>query len=233
MGYEITPNRKVFLDTIAWAEGTAGRSQDGYATMVGGTQFSGANYPGKVIEYKPGKFSSAAGRYQIVQKTWNGVRRSQGLTDFSPASQDQAAIALIAGRGALPDVDAGNWDAAIRKVGPEWASFPNNNYKQNPKKATAIKAKIGALSAAQAGTVGMRFDPSAVLDTTQVEDRRTGATSPTANGLLGLPDWVPGSGIAKDAVSWITDGLAKAGVGLLLVSTAAGLVVLGLYTSVK
>ena len=68
--------------------------------------------------------STAAGAYQITKTTWDWVRQQMKLPDFSPASQDAAALGLIAYRGALLDVLAGNLDAAIPKLRREWTSLP-------------------------------------------------------------------------------------------------------------
>jgi lysozyme len=55
--------------------------------------------------------SDAAGRYQFLKETWNGLN----MPDFTPVSQDRAAIKLVKGRGALQDVRAGRFDAAVTK----------------------------------------------------------------------------------------------------------------------
>ena len=62
--------------------------------------------------------------------TWNSLARRYKLNDFSPRNQDLGAVALIAGRGALNDVLKGNYQAAVRKLGEEWASLPGSPYAQ-------------------------------------------------------------------------------------------------------
>lgn len=52
------------------------------------------------------------------------------LPDFGRVSQDLAALGRIAARGALPDVLAGNFSAAIGKLNREWASLPGSPYGQ-------------------------------------------------------------------------------------------------------
>lgn len=75
-------------------------------------------------------FTTAAGAYQITYTTWQDCAKALGLQDFSPASQDLAAVFLIDRRGALDDVLAGRIVAAINKLGQEWASLPSAQYGQ-------------------------------------------------------------------------------------------------------
>jgi muramidase (phage lysozyme) len=42
--------------------------------------------------FGPGCVSTAAGAYQITKPTWTRLRDKLGLVDFSPASQDAAAV---------------------------------------------------------------------------------------------------------------------------------------------
>ncbi len=130
-----------FLDTIAYAEGTNGA--DGYSTMFGYHQFySFADHPRQYFDFvdKAGNHlkSSAAGRYQIIVKTWDALKAKLGLVDFSPASQDAAAVELIRERGALADVQSGRIAAAIAKCAPVWASLPGAGYNQPERAMTAL-----------------------------------------------------------------------------------------------
>jgi muramidase (phage lysozyme) len=58
--------------------------------------------------------STAAGAFQFLSRTWDECAKALGLTDFSPASQDLAAVFLIDRRKALDDVLAGRFDEAVR-----------------------------------------------------------------------------------------------------------------------
>lgn len=78
----------------------------------------------------PGCVSTAAGAYQIIRGTWNRTAKALGLRDFSPASQDAAAIELIRQRGALADLKAGRFAAFVDKCRREWASLPGAGYGQ-------------------------------------------------------------------------------------------------------
>lgn len=128
-------NVQAFLRTIRVAEGTAGGN--GYSMLFGGDTFSGfADHPRVLVtRTSNGKpiTSSAAGAYQILRRTWDGVRAKLGLPDFSPASQDRAAVELIRQRGALADVRAGRFADAINKCRKEWASLPGAGYGQPEK----------------------------------------------------------------------------------------------------
>lgn len=128
------PNVAKFLNLISRAEGT---ETHGYNTAFGGGRFEDfSKHPNiqKKFTQTDGKVNSsgASGRYQFMNKTWNGVAKKYGLNDFSPINQDLGAIALIADSGALKDVESGNFKRAIDKLGSQWASFPSapKAYKQ-------------------------------------------------------------------------------------------------------
>lgn len=140
MAYALTQNRRAFLWAIRCAEGTSG--PNGYRTLFGGGLFdSFADHP-RLKRTKWGLTSTAAGAYQILESTWDGVRRALRLADFTPASQDQAALWLVAKRGGLDDVDAGRWDAAIRACRKEWASFPGAGYGQGERSMAFMRNAI-------------------------------------------------------------------------------------------
>lgn len=125
----MSPNLRAFLSTIAICEvGTDG--PEGYTVLYGGSHFSGfADHPRKAIT--AGKYTStAAGRYQILQGTWQDYCKAKGPHDFSPASQDDCAVWLITRRRALEDVEAGRIADALTKCSREWASLPGSPYGQ-------------------------------------------------------------------------------------------------------
>ncbi|MDZ7593219.1 MAG: glycoside hydrolase family 104 protein [Thiobacillus sp.] len=82
----------------------------------------------------------AAGAYQIIIRTWDWVRGEMKLPDFSPASQDLAALGLIAYRGALPAVLAGDVATAVAKLKNEWTSLPGGA-ENNPLAGDVEKAR--------------------------------------------------------------------------------------------
>lgn len=88
--------------------------------------------------HAPGCISSAAGAYQIIKGTWQGLRDRLSLQDFSPASQDAAACDLLRQRGALQDVMAGRVGLAIVKAKPVWASLPGNYARQGQRSVAQL-----------------------------------------------------------------------------------------------
>lgn len=120
------PNVRAFLKAIRLGEGTT--DEAGYYRIVGGGSFQddGQHPNVRVWISRYGVYSTAAGAYQIINKTWRGLLRQYNFPDFSPESQDEAAVALIAGRKALQDVQAGRFEAAVAKCAAEWASLPGS-----------------------------------------------------------------------------------------------------------
>lgn len=142
------PNIRAFLAVLRRGEGTAGIN--GYRTLFGGGLFeSFAVHPNQRITRKMGGrniTSTAAGAFQFLFSTWEETRRLMGLVDFSPANQDRGAVGRIAARGALEDVKAGRFDAALSKVAKEWASMPGSPYGQpviSIQTARAVYASAG------------------------------------------------------------------------------------------
>lgn len=119
-------NITAFLKAIRLGEGTS--DDAGYYRIVGGGMFTDdSKHPNVRVYIKRYDVnSSAAGAYQIINKTWLAVQKQYGLPDFSPQSQDEAAVALIAGRGALLEVLLGMFAQAVAKCSAEWASLPGS-----------------------------------------------------------------------------------------------------------
>lgn len=144
-------NVRAFLDMIAFSEGTSG--PDGYRYMFGYPQnpdrliTSFADHPRQYFSFTVGGKTyktSAAGRYQFLASTWDDLKRKLGLVDFSPASQDAAAIELIRQRGALNDVRAGRIATAITKCAKTWASLPGAGYGQPEQKLATLMNQYAA-----------------------------------------------------------------------------------------
>lgn len=142
--YSGDANASAFLEAIKRCEGTAGQS-DPYRTCYAYKHVvrSFADHPAVTGEwrgerlsdtqcagagYGPGCVSSAAGAYQIIRGTWINLRDRLRLPDFSPASQDAAAIQLLKDCGAYARLQAGDLTGAIAKARRTWASLPGAGY---------------------------------------------------------------------------------------------------------
>lgn len=147
-------NTAAFLAMIRAAEGTSG--PNGYRTLFGGGLFSDfSDHPriAKRFTDQAGRtqWTSAAGAYQFMAvspipgggstrlDTWDRVAARLGLPDFSPASQDAAAVELIRQAGALGDVRAGRFEQAVSKVKAIWASMPGAGYDQPERSLDALR----------------------------------------------------------------------------------------------
>lgn len=142
------PNVRKMLGVIASAEGV----KHGYNTMFGNERLNDlSKHPGILKEFtqtdgKKNK-TSAAGRYQFLEPTWNALAKQLGLKDFSPKSQDIAAVALLAQNGALPHVLKGDISTAVKKSGGTWASLPSapDEYQQPKRTWNDIKTMVGEI----------------------------------------------------------------------------------------
>lgn len=139
-------NVRAFLDMIAFSEGTDnGRQRTknrGYDVIVGGRLFTDYRDHPRVLVSLPryGIKSSAAGRYQFIRRTWDGLAKKLHLPDFSPASQDRACIELLRQRRALDAVVAGDFARAVELCRKEWASLPGAGYGQHEQKLDRLAA---------------------------------------------------------------------------------------------
>lgn len=149
-------NVVAFLDMLAWSEGTDNGRQAtkdrGYDVIVGGQVFSGyADHPRVLVDLPRLKIqSTAAGRYQLLRRYFDAYRRTLGLKDFSPLSQDLIALQQIRERRALPLIQAGKITEAIAAVRNIWASLPGAGYGQHEHKLDnllAIYRKAGGVIA--------------------------------------------------------------------------------------
>ena len=136
------PNTRAFLRAIRLGEGTA--HEDGYRTIVGGGTFSAPPWyhPAKRVWLERWQvYSTAAGAYQFLSRTWAEMATQYELSDFSPENQDLAAVGLIVRRGALDDVISGRIEDAIEKCKLEWASLPGSPYGQRTEKMERVLAE--------------------------------------------------------------------------------------------
>jgi len=131
---DISNQLMAFLDVIAWAEGTDRNIGDGvktgYNIIFTYDTFSDFSDHPRRVRCAGGLCSTAAGRYQFLDFTWDSLQASLNLVDFSPSSQEQGAVELIRRRGALDDIEQAKIRAACDKLSYEWASLPPGRYGQ-------------------------------------------------------------------------------------------------------
>ena len=120
-------NARDYLNMLASSEGTAGRGDRGYNVMFRGDLVNDySRHPNIVHTYidkngKQGK-STAAGRYQFLNSTYENMAKKLGIKDFSPESQDKVAIALMLEKG-VDFNDGADFGTNLRKVNNVWTSL--------------------------------------------------------------------------------------------------------------
>lgn len=77
--------------------------------------------------------TTAAGAYQFIYPTWRALAARLSLPDFSPTSQDAAAIELLREVNAIDAINADNIPLALQRASTQWASLPGSTAGQNPK----------------------------------------------------------------------------------------------------
>ena len=193
------PNVQAFLRVIRAGE----TSQDdvAYRMMFGGELFDDFSHHPNIVNEAVGLHSTAAGAYQFLYRTWQALCAKYDFPDFSPHSQDLGAIALIIGRGAIDDVQAGRFDEAIAKCNKEWASLPGSPYGQTTRTLSSLRevyVRYGGTLASgtvQSETVTDTSDKPAPI----VESKPTYTRKPMA----------PFIGLAFEALSAFIPQLAK------------------------
>ena len=141
---DLSPKIRAFLDMLAAAEGTSimnnpcGKADYGYASLFECYRYSSrrfysyADHPRQSFSTGWGSYTDASGRYQFQAATWDEVADQDGLSDFSPANQDRAAVNRIKARGAyhlISQVQIGRtpdsaFKRAVDECACEWASLP-------------------------------------------------------------------------------------------------------------
>ena len=108
-----------------------GESDGSYNLLNGGKRFSGYSDHPYASTNKNTGYGVAAGKYQFMPGTWNDYKRKLKLPDFSPESQEIAALALARDRyraktgGNLDrDLEAGKVMQAAKALSPTWTSLP-------------------------------------------------------------------------------------------------------------
>ena len=126
----VAAKHRALLDTIAFTEGTRGRGQNGYNVTFAYHYFTSCTRHPNLRICAGGYCSTAAGRYQFLTTTWNGL----GYANFGPANQDRAGMKLVSRRGAnVPTgraLSATEFANTMNRISYEWASLPPGRYGQ-------------------------------------------------------------------------------------------------------
>lgn len=155
---DTSANVHAFIEAIARCEGTANQP-DPYRVCYAyrHTIQSLADHPAITGEWKGEKLSdalckaagfgsgcvsTAAGKFQITKGTWSTLKKRLGLRDFSPASQDAAAIELLRESGALDAAMRGDLASAVQRARRTWASLPGAGYEQPERSLAWVQAQF-------------------------------------------------------------------------------------------
>lgn len=139
-------NRVAFLDMIANSEigpELLAFTDNGYNVLVGSTPANPLTFSSYAVPpdvYNAALNSTAAGRYQVLNRYAVIYIAQLKLPDFGPLSQDMIALQQIRERSALPLIDAGLFPQAVAACSNIWASLPGNNYGQHQNQLTQLQA---------------------------------------------------------------------------------------------
>lgn len=154
-------NVTAMLDLIAYAEGAD------YDVMYTGQRFTDfSKHPEKLL-CANAICSDAAGKYQFLSTTWNPLKSRLKLPDFSPASQDKAAIQLMKDNGCYGAAVRGDVRAFADRCWNTWASLKSStgeklDSRQHAHSIEHLQAKYNELR----GNVGTLTKPLSTLTVT-------------------------------------------------------------------
>ncbi len=123
------------MKTVRHTEGTS--AEDGYNYLFGSSPHNTLRFTDMTrhphnLQTHNGISSTAAGAYQILWDTYEGLCKTFGFTDFSPLTQDAMFCALLDQSGCLNAVKEGNilQPEIMAKMASIWASLPDSKYGQ-------------------------------------------------------------------------------------------------------
>lgn len=146
------PNVQRYLAMLSQAEGTA-KYNDPYRVGFGGQAIADlSQHPNVAVPFTQTNgqrnTTTAAGKYQFLNRTWQDVANTLGLQDFSAKNQDLGALELMRRSGSLPDVLRGDFASAVARDGRTWASLPSSPYTQPKRSTEFINQALGNTTAA-------------------------------------------------------------------------------------
>lgn len=139
----ISQNAQAFLNMIAYSEGTSTipGSDNGYNVLVGSTvkkPLLFTSYADHPRVFNKQLNSTAAGRYQLLERYYDYYKKILRLPDFTPASQDMIALRQLQECDAMPHIERGDIYRAVAQCCHIWASLPGNTYGQHQNSMTAL-----------------------------------------------------------------------------------------------
>lgn len=126
------PNLVKFLILITFCEGTD-QQKTPYNELFGFDNFTDYSTHPKQKVNKSGYISTAAGRYQILYRTFKAMLVKFPKATFSPEWQDRFALELIKEANGYALAKSGKFEEAILEVNNIWASLPGSKYGQPTK----------------------------------------------------------------------------------------------------
>lgn len=176
-------NRQQYLDFIARMEGTMDgpwKNIDPYRVGFSGREIKDlSRHPNIRTTFKKKDnttdVTTAAGKYQITNTTWEDVAPKLKLKDFTPENQDKVAIELLRRNGALKYVDDGNFSEALKRSGGTWAALPSAPDRYKQKRRTAEETmRLAQLSGIE--LPGMPKDYNSTVQAAQASGIDLGAS---------------------------------------------------------
>ena len=155
-------NVRKFGNLIARAEGTMDTKygKDPYAIGFSGEIISDfSKHPNKMKNFSEGGKTlktSAAGKYQFIGSTYDGLSKKTGVKDFSPESQEINFQELLNEHKVLDKVKSGDFLGAMDILGKKnvFASLPSSTRKQ-PKRSPDDIARMAAASGIDIGAAAL------------------------------------------------------------------------------
>lgn len=190
--YRNNPYVRAFLDTIAAAEGTATiGTMDGYDVLFGGKAFADFDaHPNVSTQFANNKTTTSAGRYQINKPTYDDFAAKLGITDFSPQSQDDIAIAIMIQANALDDIVNNNLQGAMNKLGTRWAALPTSKYDQPSRTNDFVYSAYNDALANYLGGASqqaLQFDPTQIPSIQAAARITEQSTTPSVRDRIASP----------------------------------------------
>ncbi|CAN0621110.1 Glycoside hydrolase [Burkholderia multivorans] len=127
-----------------------GESSNRYNVIYGGQTFSDYSHHPNIWVPIPNdprhRGSTAAGAYQFIHGTWEGLAARLGLVDFSPASQDVAAAQFLTDLGAMQFIEAGDVAGANAQINSTGVMFESLLRRSGTQLQAWFQAAGGALA---------------------------------------------------------------------------------------